>query len=141
MRIENSIQLPPANEASRYRFSKRSALGFCYIVSMKSSVLPLAVFMLFSILLQGQSFPSPTPALKRMEGVNEHWALKEDSWFNHLHFQNIGPTVFSGRVVDVDVNPSNPIEMYVAYASGVSGIPTITAQRLHLFLIRRLRLR
>jgi hypothetical protein len=38
--------------------------------------------------------------------------------FQELTLQNVGPTVMSGRVVDVAVNPENPIEFYVAYASG-----------------------
>ena len=40
------------------------------------------------------------------------------SLFQELTLQNVGPTVMSGRVVDVAVNPENPIEFYVAYASG-----------------------
>ncbi len=31
---------------------------------------------------------------------------------------NIGPTIMSGRVVDMDVNPADPTQFYVAYASG-----------------------
>ncbi len=85
---------------------------------MKNFILSLGLLVLFPFFVQSQSFPAPTPANKRMEGVAQHQKLQENSLFNHLNFQNIGPTVFSGRVVDVDVNPSNPIEMYVAYASG-----------------------
>ncbi|MBK7343983.1 MAG: hypothetical protein IPJ06_13365 [Saprospiraceae bacterium] len=33
-------------------------------------------------------------------------------------FQNVGPSIFSGRVVDLAVNPQNPNEFLVAYASG-----------------------
>lgn len=36
----------------------------------------------------------------------------------NIPLKNIGPTVMSGRVVDVDVNPDNPTEFYVGYASG-----------------------
>ncbi|WP_167342733.1 WD40/YVTN/BNR-like repeat-containing protein [Nonlabens sp. SY33080] len=36
----------------------------------------------------------------------------------NLEFKNIGPTVMSGRVVDIDVNPQDPTEFLVAYASG-----------------------
>jgi len=32
--------------------------------------------------------------------------------------KNIGPTIMSGRVVDIAVNPNKPEEFYVAYASG-----------------------
>ena len=33
-------------------------------------------------------------------------------------FRNIGPTIMSGRVTDIEVNPKNTREFYVAYASG-----------------------
>lgn len=36
----------------------------------------------------------------------------------NIAFENIGPTVMSGRVVDIDVNPNNTAEFYVGYASG-----------------------
>ena len=38
--------------------------------------------------------------------------------FTQVKAANIGPTIMSGRVVDVAVNPKNPTEFYVAYASG-----------------------
>ena len=44
--------------------------------------------------------------------------LKNQSLVKNISFESIGPTVMSGRVVDVDVNPENPTEFYVAYASG-----------------------
>ncbi|WP_456378348.1 VPS10 domain-containing protein [Lutibacter sp.] len=36
----------------------------------------------------------------------------------NVPFTNIGPTIMSGRIVDIAVNPNNPIEFYAAYASG-----------------------
>ncbi|PTM10728.1 MAG: glycosyl hydrolase [Bacteroidetes bacterium] len=42
----------------------------------------------------------------------------QDSQVKNVPFTNIGPTIMSGRVVDFDVNPDNPIEFYVAYATG-----------------------
>lgn len=60
---------------------------------MKKSVLILALFFI-SLLIYPQSIVKNTP------------------------FTNIGPTVMSGRVVDFDVNPDQPTEFYVAYASG-----------------------
>ncbi|MES2812857.1 MAG: glycosyl hydrolase [Bacteroidota bacterium] len=42
----------------------------------------------------------------------------QENLFDAIEFKNIGPTIMSGRVVDVAVNPSNVIEFYVAYASG-----------------------
>ncbi|TDE46852.1 glycosyl hydrolase [Flavobacterium rhamnosiphilum] len=44
--------------------------------------------------------------------------MEKQSLFQNVTFENVGPTVMSGRVVDVDVNPENPTEFYVGYASG-----------------------
>ena len=35
-----------------------------------------------------------------------------------MKFRNVGPSVMSGRVVDIDVCPTDPTHFYVAYASG-----------------------
>lgn len=45
-------------------------------------------------------------------------AMANDTLLAGLKFRNIGPSNMSGRVVDVEVNPDNTIEFYVAYASG-----------------------
>lgn len=42
----------------------------------------------------------------------------QTSVVKNVTFTNIGPAIMSGRIVDVDVNPNNPIEFYAAYASG-----------------------
>ncbi|AXO80948.1 glycosyl hydrolase [Olleya aquimaris] len=44
--------------------------------------------------------------------------LQSNSIVKYVAFQNIGPTVMSGRVVDLAVNPEKPSEFYVGYASG-----------------------
>ena len=43
---------------------------------------------------------------------------KQNSLVKNISFTNIGPKVMSGRVVALAVNPENPAEFYVAYASG-----------------------
>lgn len=45
-------------------------------------------------------------------------SLSQDNNFKSVAFQNIGPTIMSGRVVDLAVNTENPSEFYAAYASG-----------------------
>ena len=50
--------------------------------------------------------------------LNQKKEMANSSLVKNIRFENIGPTVMSGRVVDLDVNPDNPIEFYVAYASG-----------------------
>jgi len=44
--------------------------------------------------------------------------IAQTSLVKNVPFTNIGPNIMSGRVVDVDVNPNQPTEFYVAYASG-----------------------
>ena len=43
---------------------------------------------------------------------------RDYSIVKNVKFENIGPSVMSGRVVDLAVNPENPLEFYVGYASG-----------------------
>ncbi|MEO0472007.1 MAG: glycosyl hydrolase, partial [Bacteroidota bacterium] len=59
-----------------------------------------------------------TAAAERMEGFEKRVAMRANSPFRMLSFRNVGPSVMSGRVVDLDVNPANPAEFWVAYASG-----------------------
>ena len=61
---------------------------------------------------------APTPTSARMEGVEQRQRLVDQSLVKNLPFESVGPTVMSGRVVDVDVNPADPTHFYVAYASG-----------------------
>jgi photosystem II stability/assembly factor-like uncharacterized protein len=42
----------------------------------------------------------------------------EKSLLDGIPFRNIGPSIMSGRVTDVEVNPNDATEFYVAYASG-----------------------
>ena len=44
--------------------------------------------------------------------------LKNTSLVKNIVLKNIGPSIMSGRVVDIDVNEKKPTEFYVAYASG-----------------------
>ncbi len=52
------------------------------------------------------------------QALQQKEALTKTSLVKNISFENIGPTVMSGRVVDVDVNPENTTEFYVGYASG-----------------------
>ncbi|QBA65457.1 glycosyl hydrolase [Muriicola soli] len=71
---------------------------------------------LISISLSAQ--PEVTKASKIMDGLAEKEKMASTSLVKNIPFENIGPTVMSGRVVDLDVNPDDPSEFYVAYASG-----------------------
>lgn len=66
-----------------------------------------------------ESNPVPfTPADKRIEDFNAMLRARENSLVKNIEFRSAGPTVMSGRVVDIDVNPEDPTIFYAAYASG-----------------------
>tara|TARA_R110002094_G_scaffold56586_3_gene67643 strand:+ start:1718 stop:4552 length:2835 start_codon:yes stop_codon:yes gene_type:complete len=52
------------------------------------------------------------------QALQQKEALTKNSIVKNIQFTNIGPTIMSGRVVDIDVNPNNTNEFYVGYASG-----------------------
>ncbi|HVZ97331.1 MAG TPA: hypothetical protein VG847_10675 [Chitinophagaceae bacterium] len=61
---------------------------------------------------------SPMGAAERWNGLTRRKLLQKDTLLTNIRFRSIGPSVMSGRVVDVDVNPENSTEFYVAYATG-----------------------
>jgi len=78
------------------------------------SILKLLLLCL-PINLIAQTPTKPSVIQKSLENKNQ---LVNSSLVKNVAFTNIGPTVMSGRVVDMDVNPENPTEFYVGYASG-----------------------
>ncbi|HYV90499.1 MAG TPA: hypothetical protein VE978_01895 [Chitinophagales bacterium] len=62
--------------------------------------------------------PPYTQTEVRLQGFDQAKKLQENSLVSQVVFRNVGPTIMSGRVVDVDANPDNSTEFYVAYASG-----------------------
>src|SRR5688572_21693957 len=77
---------------------------------------PFFSFLLVTVLSNAQVKPSSgTSILKKVE---QRRLLEERSKVNNIKFRNIGPTVMSGRVDDIEVNPQDPTEFYVAYATG-----------------------
>lgn len=61
---------------------------------------------------------NPTKAEDRKKGIRNRVMLEENSLVKNVVFSNVGPTIMSGRVTDLEVNPANPLEFYIAYASG-----------------------
>ena len=95
----------------------------------KQYLLLLALTLTFSVNAQKKkNLPQPntsisqslqgTTASERMKAFEQRKALEIKSLVNNVKFRSVGPTVMSGRVVDVDVNNQNPTEFFVAYASG-----------------------
>jgi hypothetical protein len=64
------------------------------------------------------SLYAQTPASMRLDFNRKRNVLEEKSLVRDLPLVNVGPTIMSGRVTDLAVNPLRPEEFYVAYASG-----------------------
>jgi photosystem II stability/assembly factor-like uncharacterized protein len=77
----------------------------------------LTISVLFCTLFV-QAQIKATSAQERLKSIDQRKQLLSRSTLNETGFRNIGPSVMSGRVVDIEVNPQDPTEFYVAYASG-----------------------
>ncbi len=78
----------------------------------------LSIFILVSIVPAQEGIVGYTPADKRFDAWQQRLKLNENSIFREVEFSSIGPSVMSGRVTDIEVNPADPAVFYVAYASG-----------------------
>ncbi|OUR93194.1 glycosyl hydrolase [Flavobacteriales bacterium 34_180_T64] len=66
----------------------------------------------------GHSQQASTTVETAEKALKDKEQLIENSIVKNVPFNNIGPTIMSGRVTDLAVNPDNSAEFYVAYASG-----------------------
>ncbi|ETN94149.1 sialidase family protein [Zhouia amylolytica] len=82
---------------------------------MKKHILLAGIISAFN-LIQAQQPPTAPDLVEK--SVSDHENMREKSIVKNLPFTSIGPTIMSGRVVDLDVNPNDPTEFYVGYASG-----------------------
>ncbi|QRM88459.1 glycosyl hydrolase [Lacinutrix sp. WUR7] len=80
----------------------------------------IRVFFTFLIcfMLSAEAQQPATASSLVQNALKEKQVLIENSLVKNIPFENIGPSIMSGRVVDIEVNPENTIEFYVAYASG-----------------------
>ncbi len=77
-------------------------------------LISLIAFSLFGQLTQ----PPFTPATERINSYEQRQVLEDASLVSNVPFRSVGPTVFSGRVSDIDVREEDPSHFYVGYASG-----------------------
>ncbi|MFT6416753.1 MAG: photosystem II stability/assembly factor-like uncharacterized protein, partial [Dokdonia sp.] len=80
----------------------------------------VSVFLLAGLLVCAfaKAQQPATPASQINQAIVQKEALSQSSLVKNVPFENIGPSIMSGRVVDLDVNPETPSEFYVGYASG-----------------------
>jgi photosystem II stability/assembly factor-like uncharacterized protein len=92
-----------------------------YVAHQKKILRPAFKITVLLLLLSvniGYAQIRPTPAAERLNGLQKRKLLQEKSVLKDISFRNIGPVQMNGRVVDIDANPADPTEFYVAYASG-----------------------
>jgi photosystem II stability/assembly factor-like uncharacterized protein len=82
---------------------------------MKNYILSISSFIIVGIAFAQQP---ATSAMNVVKSIEQKTIVAQNSLVKNLPFNNIGPTIMSGRVVDFSVNPNNPTEFYVGYASG-----------------------
>lgn len=78
--------------------------------SKSTSSISLILLLLLSAVGSAQTYS----AEQRLESLHE----SQNQHFKGLSLKNVGPTIMSGRVSDIEGNPANPQEFFVAYASG-----------------------
>jgi photosystem II stability/assembly factor-like uncharacterized protein len=83
-----------------------------------SSLLLLPAFIFAQKPAPSAPEPKATFAAERLAGFANKKLTEDRSLVKNIPFRNVGPTVMSGRVVDIEVNPADPTIFYVAYASG-----------------------
>lgn len=82
-----------------------------------STLFFLLAFIFTTNLTAQLTQPPFTPATERIKSFEQHKKLESNSIVGGIEFKSVGPSVFSGRVVDLDVSPNDPSHFYVAYAS------------------------
>lgn len=73
---------------------------------------------LFLVSFQLTAQLSSTSAADVEKAVKAKAEMTDNSIVKNVPFENIGPSIMSGRVTDLAVNPDDPTEFYVGYASG-----------------------
>jgi len=78
----------------------------------------VALLTLMGWISMVQAQVAPTTGEARLASLEAKAKKAASSSLKDVAFRNIGPTVMSGRIDDIEVNPNDPTEFYVAYATG-----------------------
>ena len=85
---------------------------------MKKFLLILMLLIVSQFIYPQSSIPQPTKASERFEAFKQRQILQKNSLVKNVELKSVGPSIMSGRVVDIDVSPIDPTNFYIAYASG-----------------------
>lgn len=80
--------------------------------------LSLVLLCFLFLLCTGGRAQQSTTAAERDQAYQQRLTLQQNSPAAGLELVNIGPSVMSGRVADIAVDPEDPTHFYVGYASG-----------------------
>lgn len=83
---------------------------------MKPQKILFSFLFLYSLISYGQ--PAASSSASVLKALQQKEELTKNSIVKNVPFENIGPSIMSGRVTDIEANPDNSVEFYVAYASG-----------------------
>lgn len=78
----------------------------------------IALSLTSSVGLRAQEMNLPSAPFQRKSAYDWRSASENNNLAGSWKSENIGPTIMSGRITDIDVNPDNGHEFYIAYASG-----------------------
>ena len=81
-------------------------------------LLTLPLVFLFILNYSFAQDPGFTSAKNRLAEAEKRKTLAVNPLLKNIEFRNIGPSVFSGRIVDVAVDEKDPSHFFAAYASG-----------------------
>lgn len=84
----------------------------------KQGLCALLLTLVVNVGVLAQNPVNPTTAKARTKAYQQRQQLQEQSVLQAMPVQSIGPTIMSGRITDLAVNPNNPNHILVAYASG-----------------------
>jgi len=86
---------------------------------LRFRLLPLLLLILLCTCASAQKRTvKTTSAQERSAAFEQRQLLQQSSPAAGLEFVNIGPSIMSGRVADIAVDPKDPTHFYVGYASG-----------------------
>ncbi len=78
----------------------------------------LSIFFLLPFISLAQTAPKATPSSERLAAFELRKEMQKTSMFSGMEFESVGPSVFGGRIVDLEVHPKDPSIFFAAYASG-----------------------
>lgn len=80
----------------------------------------LALLLLWNVgyVANAQSATKSSDAAQRWSAYEWRQDKFNNQLASHWKAESIGPTIMNGRITDIDVNPENAHEFYIAYASG-----------------------